>query len=126
MSRSLLLDTHVAPGPIGAGEARRALLPFERSLPAALYSAVRLLVSQLVADSEWHPSPRAASLGLRVERRQSFVRVEVTGIESEAQPGPEQRAETGWDTFLLEAMSDRWGILTGTTSDVWFEIEADA
>jgi hypothetical protein len=117
------IETRVAGGPTGAGDARRALMALERSLPAQAYAAIRLLVSQLVADARWHPSRAAPSLGLKVVPQRSFVRVEVTDIVDEPNRGPDQLAASGWDILLLDERSDRWGILEGTTSDVWFEID---
>jgi hypothetical protein len=117
------IETRVNAGPTGAGDARRALVALERSLPAKAYAAIRLLVSQLVADARWHPSRTASSLGLKVVPQRSFVRVEVTDIVDEPNRGPDQLAASGWDILLLDELSDRWGILEGTTSDVWFEID---
>ncbi len=121
--RPPLVEARVPPGPGGAGDARRALEAVEPSLPEAGYGAVRLLVSEVVANVRWHPSITEATLGLRVERHPSFVRVEVTDVVPDRDPGEAQDEAVGWDVFLLETLSDRWGVLEGTTSDVWFEID---
>src|SRR5689334_15182008 len=112
MGRGVVIDVRVPPGPIGAGEARRALRSIEPKLPPARYAAIRLLVSQLIADARWHPSvATTSSLGLKVERDPGVVRVEVTDIVPE-RSGQDQREAASWDLFLLEELSDRWGILT--------------
>jgi hypothetical protein len=36
----------------------------------------------------------------------------------------EQLDANQWQVFLLDEMSDRWGILSDSTSDVWFEVDA--
>lgn len=125
MQRAVLIDESFAPGPVGAGLARRKLADFERELPAGAYANVRLLISQLVADARWHSSAATArSLSMRVERHETFVRVSLTDIAPHARERTIERLDANqWQVFLLDEMSDRWGILSDSTSDVWFEVD---
>ena len=93
-------------------------------MPAVSYAAVRLLVSEIIANARWRPTEAAESVGLRVAHGPAGVRVELTDVVAEKAAGKSQREATGWDAYLLDELSDRWGIIEGTASDVWFEIDA--
>ncbi len=125
MQRAILIDESFAPGPIGAGLARRKFATFERELPVSVYANVRLLISQLVTDAHWHPSAATApSLSMRVERHETFVRVSLTDIAPHTRENTTEQLDANqWQVFLLDEMSDRWGILSDSTSDVWFEVD---
>ncbi len=120
----LQIARRVAPGPSGAGEARRALVGLESKMPAISYAAVRLLVSEIVANVRRRPRQGPESVGLRVAHGPAGVRVELTDVVADTAPGQAPREAVGWDASLLDELSDRWGIIEGTTSDVWFEIDA--
>lgn len=89
---------------------------------------VRLLTSELLTNSVRHASLDSGErIGLRVVASSERVRVEVRdggpGFEkpSPRSPGPEQ--DSGWGLYLLERLTDRWGVGWNDLVCVWFEIE---
>jgi hypothetical protein len=92
-------------------------------MPAISYAAVRLLVSEIVANARWRPTQATESVGLRIASGPAGVRVELTDLVPDTAPAEAQREAVGWDAYLLDELSDRWGIMEDTTSDVWFEID---
>jgi PAS domain S-box-containing protein len=112
-------------GPRAAGRARTELSRLRADLDAPLLETVRLLVTELVTNSVRHAGAAAVDLAVLVARDR--VRVEI------ANPGttfePEQRdsnqvTEGGWGLFLVERLSDDWGVTSdaGGYQRVWFDI----
>jgi anti-sigma regulatory factor (Ser/Thr protein kinase) len=85
---------------------------------------LRLLVTELVANSVCHADAKRIDLEARVE--DGGIRVKVT----DEGPGFDPRdhdlsvsRESGWGLFLVERLAERWGVRRddGRTS-VWFEL----
>jgi anti-sigma regulatory factor (Ser/Thr protein kinase) len=120
------IEVAVPAGPEGAGLARRGLTRLQRDLRREVLDNVRLLVSELVTNSIRHAGlPRGTPIRLRVEMLQDRVRVEVT----DPGPGFEPRPVTpsiyqtgGWGLYLVDQLSDRWGVNRRAETQVWFEI----
>jgi anti-sigma regulatory factor (Ser/Thr protein kinase) len=54
------------------------------------------------------------------------VRVEVAdhGPGFEPQPrGPDQESRSGWGLYLVDQLSDRWGVSRTDGTAAWFEID---
>src|SRR3954453_20693031 len=118
------MSFELAGGPYAVTAARLALADLESQLDTSVAFDVRLLVSELVTNSEQHAAVAAeASIGLEVaigdERVRVTVRDEGPGFEPPASPPPED-ADAGWGLFLVEQLAPEWGV-DGKT--VWFEIE---
>jgi integral membrane sensor domain MASE1/anti-sigma regulatory factor (Ser/Thr protein kinase) len=116
------------PGPGSPAEAREALAPLESALAFQVYMDLRLLVSELVTNCVRHArlSPDSR-IGLRVERSDRMLRVEVTdpgpGFEPEITE-PDRGAAGGWGLFLTERLADRWGVdREGEMTRVWLEMD---
>jgi anti-sigma regulatory factor (Ser/Thr protein kinase) len=111
-------------GPEAAGAARGALHRLEGDLEPPVLETMRLLVTELIANSVNHTD--ALTVGLTILVGSASVLVEVT----DEGPGftPRGRvagqAETsGWGLFLVERLADRWGVgRQGPTTRVWFEL----
>jgi anti-sigma regulatory factor (Ser/Thr protein kinase) len=84
-------------------------------------------VSELVTNSVRHSSadPRR-SVGLEVAVTPSKLRVEVSdggrGFEPRRRDGDRSRPG-GWGLYLVEQIADRWGVVLGSLTRVWFEID---
>jgi integral membrane sensor domain MASE1/anti-sigma regulatory factor (Ser/Thr protein kinase) len=116
------------PGRPGAvPTARRAIRELEPKLEHALYTNLRLLVSELVSNSIRHAHvPASASLELRATVFTDHVRVEVGDDGHGFEPGeqvPDRESASGWGLFLVDQLADRWGVANTHGTNVWFEID---
>ena len=111
-------------GPEAAGAARGALQRLDDELEPPVVDALRLLVTELIANSVKHAD--ALTVGLKILVGSASVLVEVT----DEGPGftPTKRVEgqdetSGWGLFLVERLADRWGVgQEGDATRVWFEL----
>jgi anti-sigma regulatory factor (Ser/Thr protein kinase) len=118
------IDLRFRGGPEAATLARRALSKLRGDIDPPLMETMRLLVTELVANSVRHTHTDTVSLKVLVGR--SAVLVEV----SDSGPGfhhrPRRRTdnqEGGWGLFLVERLAHRWGIgREGPATRVWFEL----
>jgi anti-sigma regulatory factor (Ser/Thr protein kinase) len=121
-----LIDLTVEGNPHGAGIARQALRELEPDMPARAYAAIRLLVSELVANHSAHVGKgQEDSIHLSITTTEDGVRVEVRDLRA-AEPLRDQslaeRERTGWDLILLDEMAEGWGVIHESKADVWFEV----
>jgi anti-sigma regulatory factor (Ser/Thr protein kinase) len=108
--------------PEAAGVARRALTRL-RGLEVALMDTMRLLVTELVANSVKHA--QAEALELKVVVANGAVVVEVTdeGPGFEPTPRSARGGDAGWGLYLVERLAHRWGVhREGQSTRVWFEL----
>ena len=113
--------------PEGAGRARRRLQALERVVPADVYSTLRLLVTELLSNRPGHRGQDATieSLQLVVQTSDGGLRVELHDSEATVPERAQtalQEERSAWDLILLDQLTDGWGILEDSPSDVWFEI----
>jgi hypothetical protein len=124
---SLEIDLKLAPGPRGAGQARRVLAMLGGKLSPEELRRLRLLVSELVANvPPRFGSPTDGSVELRITADQTTVRVEVRDLRTGSDDGwkPEADEEQAtWNAYLLGQLSNRWGPLGEAHQDLWFEID---
>ena len=121
------LSFELAGGPYAVTAARLALADLDSALDPSTAFDVRLLVSELVTNSVQHASVGAEdSIRLHVDIGGVSVRVEVSdsgpGFELK-DPIPDTATDSGWGLFLVNQISDRWGVGRETDSCVWFEID---
>ena len=113
-------------GPRAAGRARHELSRLRADLDNPLLESVRLLVTELVTNSFRHSNADAVELAVLVARDR--IRVEIsnpgTGFEPKQQREQGQESESGWGLFLVDRLSDAWGVIDGDAGfqRVWFEI----
>jgi anti-sigma regulatory factor (Ser/Thr protein kinase) len=120
---SLRLDR----SPEAAAKARRALARLRGDLDPPLMESMRLLVTELVTNSVRHAGADGVMLNVLVGS--STVRTEVSDAGPGFDPaltGRPARDHTGWGLFLVERLSQRWGVnqANGGTK-VWFELRRD-
>jgi serine phosphatase RsbU (regulator of sigma subunit)/anti-sigma regulatory factor (Ser/Thr protein kinase) len=116
------------PGRPGAvPRARRAIGELEPRLERALFTNMRLLVSELVTNSIRHAhTDTSASLELRATVFTDFVRVEVGDNGHGFDPSeyvPNRETASGWGLYLVDQLADRWGVANTHGTSVWFEID---
>ena len=106
--------------------ARRRLVALEQWLDPETMAKLRLLVTELVANSVRHargtPIDVTTTLG-----GAELVRVEVSdggaGFDPPGEePDPDPLRDSGWGLFLVRKIAERWGA-EPKTGTVWFEID---
>lgn len=131
------IDLLLAPDTKAPSTARRSLSGVEESLSTEQLEYARLLVTELVTNSVLHASlDPQDEIRLRVAVGAEMLRVEVAdlgegfekpsfnGLSGESglsQTGTEDKRGRG--LYLVERLSDRWGICLEEATRVWFEID---
>jgi anti-sigma regulatory factor (Ser/Thr protein kinase) len=118
------LTMRIAGGPDAAARARRAITNLRGDIDPSLRDTLRLLVTELVANSVRHA--RADALTLRVVVSPRAVLTEVTdsgpGFDP-ASTGAPRDDHSGYGLFMVERLADRWGVArAGRSTRVWFEL----
>ena len=105
------------------GRARLALRGLSGHVDHEISDDVRLLVSELVTNSLRHTG--TSGIRLEVWGSDEVVRVEVVddgvGFDLPSNPQPEQ--VSGWGLFMVDRLTDRWGVDTAGETRVWFEFD---
>jgi anti-sigma regulatory factor (Ser/Thr protein kinase) len=121
------LDVEIRNGAAAPGSARRAVGKLSDRIPQTRLEGLQLLVSELVTNSVRHagmgPDGR---IRVRVRVARNRIRLEVT----DGGPGfvppklePSVYSESGWGLFLVDQLSDRWGVRSRPTTCVWLELD---
>lgn len=119
-------DFELAGGPYAATAARLALDNLDAELDPVLAQDLRLLVTEAVKNSVQHAGVGPEdSIGLKISVRSDSVRIEVSddgpGFEPDASR-PDEDEVSGWGLFLIDQLSDRWGVKQEDGTCVWFEV----
>src|SRR3954447_4936914 len=113
-------------GPAAAATARRALGHLRGDFDEPLMETMRLLVTELVANSVRHAEARFVSIRAVVTNASVWLEVsdEGPGFEPEgAMRRSTEADESGWGLFLVERLASRWGVRReGDATHVWFEL----
>ena len=111
-------------GPRAAGRARQEINRLREELDGPVLDTVRLLVTELITNSIRHAGVAAVELVMLVGAER--VRVEVANPGAGFKPLARKdsaEAEGGWGLFLVERLSDTWGIENEAGHQrVWFEL----
>jgi signal transduction histidine kinase len=103
--------------------ARHSLAELEQDLEPEMMAKLRLLVTELVANSVRHA--RGTPIEVTVSLSEDLVRTEVSdgggGFEHQ-RPSPNPMKTSGWGLFLVGKIAERWGA-DQETGTVWFELE---
>ena len=92
------------------------------------FADLRLLVSELIANSVEHSGARRDQLiGLEVHVTDERLRVEVSdpgpGFPLPRQPSRQPwEAEYGRGLLIVDSLAQSWGVSHGDRSTVWFEL----
>jgi anti-sigma regulatory factor (Ser/Thr protein kinase) len=116
-------------GPDAPNRARYALLALNGAL-ADLHDTVRLLVTELVSNSVVHAgADNESTITLRVVASADCARVEVEDRGPGFMPfsvEPDRERGGGFGLFLVDKLSDRWGVEPEQPARVWFEVDRRA
>jgi anti-sigma regulatory factor (Ser/Thr protein kinase) len=122
------IELSLAPSPEVLTTARHALDRLTDLLAPEKLEEVRLVVSELVANSILHAglSPEDR-ISLSVSVSAGSVRGKVCdpgpGFEVLSEPRPRTDLSGGWGLPIVEKISDRWGVKRDNRVCVWFEID---
>lgn len=109
-----------------ASTARTALTELRQDLDEPQMETLRLLVSELVANSVRHASARAVSLKAVVAGPSVWLEVSDEGPGFEVDRAMRKGAQSnvsGWGLFLVDQLANRWGVRRdGEATRVWFEL----
>jgi signal transduction histidine kinase len=117
------VSLHLPSRPDSPMTARHKLVDLERSLPPDTMAKLRLLVTELVANSVRHAGGTPVDVTVTVD--EDRVRAEVSDGGSGFTPprGGRSRPRTsGWGLFLVRKIATRWGA-DSRTGTVWFELD---
>jgi anti-sigma regulatory factor (Ser/Thr protein kinase) len=107
--------------------ARRILVGLDGQIPPALQDDVRLLVSELVANSVVHARVGPDdSLTLVLSVSETGLRVEVHEPDhgfAPSFPAPHGSSESGSGLLIVDRLADRWGLTREASTCVWFELD---
>jgi anti-sigma regulatory factor (Ser/Thr protein kinase) len=114
-------------GPDAVSAARRSLDPLEPHVGQQQLRDMRLLVSELVTNSVRHARRGDGDdVELAVTVWSDLIHVCVSDHGPGFEVGPVARRDDspgGWGLFLVEQLSDRWGVELNGRTEVWFELE---
>lgn len=108
-----------------AGRARRELGHLRTELDPPLVESVRLLVTELITNSVRHAEASSIELSVAVSNREVHVEVANPGGGFEPRPSGPEDSNSGWGLFLVDRLSDDWGVAQDSGSGyqrVWFDI----
>ena len=124
------MSFELAGGPYAVTASRLALAGLEDRLDPNILFDIRLLVSELVTNCVKHAAVGPEdSIVLDVDIQDHHVRVTVAdtgpGFEPPDSPVSEEAAEagSGWGLFLVDQLSDQWGVERQGGAMVWFELQ---
>jgi len=90
---------------------------------------VRLLLTELVTNALRHSAVRPEDeIGVRAEVADGTVRIEVhdPGRDGDVQPRTPGARGGGYGLFLVDRLTNRWGVERGEGTTVWAELPARA
>ena len=108
-----------------ASRARAELSRLRSMLDDPVVENIRLLVTELVTNSVRHAHATTIELMIVVSRTRVHVEVANPGGGFEPRPSGPEDSDTGWGLFLVDRLSDDWGVTQGSGVDyqrVWFEL----
>jgi anti-sigma regulatory factor (Ser/Thr protein kinase) len=123
------IEVQFEAGPTAAASARNALLALDGRIRGELLADVRLLVSELVTNGVRHSGVKHHDrVHLWVQVSETTLRVEVADPGEGFAPQPRDMDRSrpgGWGLYLVDQLSDRWGVARDHLNRVWFEMDHD-
>ena len=117
-------------GPRAAAAARHAINGLSGGLDEPDRETLRLLVTELVANSVRHAHAKTVELKAIVTGGSVWLEVadEGPGFDPQSErDAAAWRDDSGWGLLLVERLSDRWGVgHQGGGTRVWFELKLAA
>lgn len=111
--------------------ARHSLDVLAETVPPRTLETAVLLVSELVTNAVLHAEmEQEEEIRLQASSSAGTVRVEIhdggPDFESGSARQPDSEEIGGWGLYLVQTLSDRWGIERGKLVAVWFEVDHTA
>jgi anti-sigma regulatory factor (Ser/Thr protein kinase) len=123
------IEVEFEAGATAAASARNALLALEGRVADNLLNDIRLLVSELVTNSVRHSGIQSHDrVHMDVQVSEDTLRVEVADPGEGFAPQPRDMDRSrpgGWGLYLVDQLSDRWGVARNHLNRVWFEMDHD-
>lgn len=119
------LRVRIAGDQEAAARARSELSRLRSMLDDPVVENIRLLVTELVTNSVRHAKASSIELMVVVSRTRVHVEVGNPGGGFEPRPSGPEDSDAGWGLFLVDRLSDDWGVAQGSGADyqrVWFEL----
>lgn len=119
------LRVRIAGDQDAAARARSELSRLRSMLDDPVVENIRLLVTELVTNSVRHAQASIIELMVVVSRTRVHVEVANPGGGFEPRPSGPEDADAGWGLFLVDRLSDDWGVTQGSGAGyqrVWFEM----
>ena len=106
-----VLTVRIAGGPDAAVRARRAIANLRGDIDPSVRDTLRLLVTELVANSVRHAHADAVTLHVALGPRTVLTEVTDSGPGFDpAATGAPRGDHSGYGLFLVERLADRWGV----------------
>jgi anti-sigma regulatory factor (Ser/Thr protein kinase) len=127
-TKSQTLSYDLPGGPEAAPAARRTIdRILRRYCTPETAARLRLLVTELATNGVRHgESDRTGRLGLHIVLESDVVRIELVdfgGGFKPTTPLPQPGEEGGFGLVLVDSLADRWGVDSGDSTRVWFEVD---
>ena len=119
------LRVRIAGDQEAAGRARSELSRLRSMRDDPVLENIRLLVTELVTNSVRHAKASSIEMMVVVSRTRVHVEVANPGGGFEPRPSGPEDSDSGWGLFLVDRLSDDWGVAQGSGADyqrVWFEL----
>ena len=117
-------------GPEAAAAARRAINGLSGDVDEPDRETLRLLVTELVANSVRHAKTKTVELKAIVTGGSIWLEVtdEGPGFDPEGErEAAARREDSGWGLLLVDHLSDRWGVgMEAGGTRVWLELKLAA
>jgi len=118
-------EADLAARPEAASIARGLLQTLAPSLDHDVAERARLLMTEVVANSVQH-GRTSQPIHVSAEARPETLHVQVSDRGPPFEPEvrrPDSGSEFGWGLFLVDTLSDRWGVQSEGDVTVWFELD---
>jgi anti-sigma regulatory factor (Ser/Thr protein kinase) len=107
--------------------ARAAINGFceHRDVSASAVATLTLLVSELVTNAVVHPHVEDSTkitVHAHLERDSVHIEVRDAGARFTPRPRDPNRVDGGYGLYLVEKAATDWGLRSGSTTTVWFQV----
>jgi anti-sigma regulatory factor (Ser/Thr protein kinase) len=121
----------IAPDANAPGVAREALYALDASLGAQLLEDCGLVVTEVVTNCVRHAGlARCQQIDVTLSSLPQFLRIEVSddgpGFVAEPVSSKPDNAPCGWGLWLVDRLTDRWGVDCSHSTRVWLEFDRAA